>query len=184
MKDCNILLFGNWKLIMSVITVKRASPWMPGKYSWSIPEDPSTAQLFISVASPHCNTLSIRCVSPCFCLKAYTDTRYDAFTLLPKYYESLRCLCCSIFTLPFSFIRRRVAWWCSSRAAEGRTPSWTSSQAAKESRWACTTAGMSYQRVVLSILFLTGVLLLLNQSFIISSIHSSSLCRLSPLLWG
>lgn len=85
MKNCNILLLRNWKL-MSVITVKQASPWMPGKYSWSTPEDPLTAQLFISVASQRCNTLGIRCVSPCFCLKAYTDTHYDTFTLLPKNY--------------------------------------------------------------------------------------------------
>lgn len=85
MKNCNILLLGNWKL-MSVIAVKQASPWMPGKYSWSTPEDPLTAQLFISVASQRCNTLGIRCVSPCFCLKAYTDTHYDTFTLLPKNY--------------------------------------------------------------------------------------------------
>lgn len=38
-----------------------------------------------------------------------------------------------------SFIRRRLAWWCSSRAAEGRTPSWTSCQVARERRWARTT---------------------------------------------
>lgn len=133
-----------------VSTAKKTSPLTPGKSNWDTPGEPSTGQLFTSAASPLCSTLSTRCVSlrvwpgrHVRCVQG-PDDRTAFKGRLAKHYKSLDVNGGAFFSPPppnhhhhlpfFSFIRKRLAWWCSSRAAEGRTPSWTSCQVARERR--------------------------------------------------
>lgn len=116
-----------------VSAANKTSPWTPGKSSWDTPEGPSIARLFTSADSPLCSTSSTRCVP----LSVWPGRQVQLCSVMPAAFWPNVLVVATVFHPHlsfFSFIRRRLAWWCSSRAAEGRTPSWTSCQVARERR--------------------------------------------------